>query len=65
MGISPKKFRTIYRTYYVNLGAPPTVLDGLAYCMQHSPETAAKDYTWQTLSEKLAPFVQFFEEHFC
>ncbi|MFN9175712.1 MAG: hypothetical protein ACK58N_14735 [Synechocystis sp.] len=65
VGISPKKFRTIYRTYYVNLGAPPNVLAGLAYCMQHSPETAAKVYTWQTLSEKLDPFIKFFEDNFC
>jgi hypothetical protein len=57
--IRPQIFRVIYRTHYVNIGAPPDVLDALAFFMQHSPETAAKVYTRRSLSEKLAPFQRF------
>jgi hypothetical protein len=57
--IRPQIFRAIYRTHYVNIGAPPNVLESLAFFMQHSPETAAKVYTRRSLSEKLAPFKDF------
>lgn len=57
--IRPQIFRVIYRTHYVNIGAPPDVLDALAFFMQHSPETAAKIYTRRSLTEKLAPFQRF------
>ena len=57
--IRPQIFRVIYRTHYVNIGAPPDVLEALAFFMQHSPETAAKVYTRRSLSEKLAPFQRF------
>lgn len=57
--VRPHIFRAIYRTHYVNIGAPPDVLESLAFFMQHSPETAAKVYTRQSLNEKLAPFKRF------
>ena len=57
--IRPQMFRAIYRTHYVNIGALPDVLEALAFFMQHSSETAAKVYTRQSLSEKLAPFKRF------
>jgi hypothetical protein len=62
--IRPQICRAIYRTYYVNQGASSQVLDALAYAMQHSPKTALKIYTRQTLEEKLAPLIDFHDNLF-
>jgi hypothetical protein len=62
--IRPQICRAIYRTYYVNQGASPQVLESLAYAMQHTPETALKTYTRQTLEEKLTPLIDFFDDLF-
>ena len=55
MKISPHKLRTIFRTYLADKGASQQELDSAAFWMRHSPEISRKDYTKQTLENKLKP----------
>lgn len=55
--IYPHVLRDIYRTHLVNSGATLQELEAAAFLMRHSLETAAKDYTQQTIEEKTRPGV--------
>ena len=55
MEITPHDLRTIFRTHLADKGASQQELDSAAFWMRHDPKTGRKEYTKQTLENKLRP----------
>lgn len=59
--VYPNKFRHIWRTHLIEIGASKAELESFAFFMQHSEEMAAKAYTVRDIHQKLKASQNFLD----